>query len=88
MPSKVAEHEAAVKELIAQFTEQKVAIPQIEAFMRDDFHYYYVMPTENFAAVDALNKTMEEFDKKLGEAKSSIRVLQVPTRIMRCSRRA
>ena len=68
-PSKVAEYEAALKELLAQLTQQKAAV-QFNASMRDDFHYYFVMPVENFSAVDELNKTMEEFDKKIGEMKS------------------
>lgn len=68
-PSKAAEYEAALKDLLALLAQQKSTI-QFEASRRDDFHYYFVMPVENFSAVDALNKTMEEFDKKIGEAKS------------------
>ncbi len=68
-PSKVAQYEAAVKELVAQFAMHKFAVP-FQTYMQDDFHYIYVSPLDNFSSLDNLEKAVAEFNKKQGKEKS------------------
>ena len=66
-PSKFMEFEAAMKEYVALNT--KLEFPHAwQAYRTTDFHYYLVMPIENYAALDELfnysSKVMEKAGKE------------------------
>jgi len=64
-PSMLMEHEAAMKEMIALTAKHNYPFPWY-AYSTDDFHYYYVMPVEDFADVDKLFNTWGEVMAKAG----------------------
>ncbi|MFQ5604093.1 MAG: hypothetical protein ACE5HS_12580 [bacterium] len=68
-PSMVAQYESAVKDYVAEFVKHKIAFPYMQSSSTNDFHYFYLVPLENFADLDKIKKAGEEFDKKLGEEK-------------------
>jgi len=61
-PAMAARYEAAVKKEI------ELGYPYpFMAYSSDDFHYYFLIPIENYAGLDALNKGEGEWAKKIGE---------------------
>ncbi|MFQ6113666.1 MAG: hypothetical protein ACE5NG_06195 [bacterium] len=68
-PSMVSEYEAATKEFVAKLAEHQMTGSSYyyTAFVDNDFHYYYVTPVENLAAIDNMEKDWNEFVKKVGE---------------------
>lgn len=64
-PSKVAEYEAHVKEVLE--LSAKYEFPyQFYAFSYDDFHYRFGFPIENFSDIDNFYEVGEELSKKMG----------------------
>jgi len=61
-PAMVAQYEAAVKKEI----ELGYPFP-VEAYSTDDFYYYFLVPIENYAGIDAMNKAEADWDAKVGE---------------------
>lgn len=62
-PAMASKFEAAIKEELAVYAEVKFPY-SISAYSSDDFHYYFLMPIENHAAIDAVNKADEDVMKK------------------------
>jgi hypothetical protein len=61
-PAMVAQYEAAVKREI------ELGYPHsFEGYSTDDFHYYFLVPIENYAGIDALNKMEADWAAKVGE---------------------
>jgi hypothetical protein len=61
-PAMVAQYEAAVKK------EVELGYPYpVQAYSTDDFHYYFLVPIENYAGIDALNKGEGEWAAKIGQ---------------------
>ena len=54
-PSKFMEYEATMKEFVALYAKHECPYPWL-AYRTNDFHYYFVMPVENLAAVDKVFK--------------------------------
>ncbi|MFQ5709515.1 MAG: hypothetical protein ACE5HO_18820 [bacterium] len=66
-PSMVEKYEAAVKEFVAEISKHKLAVPFIRTSMRDDFHYYFVIPVENLADAENIDKAFGEVVKRVGD---------------------
>ena len=64
-PSMVSKYEEAAKGLVAKLTENNMASPSYMTAVRDDFHYIYIRPLENMAALDT--NPWKELEKKMGE---------------------
>jgi len=64
-PSKVFEFEKALKEEFIIYAKHGIRIPNQMA-STDDFHYYLLLPMENFAGIDELYKQFDEAHKKMG----------------------
>jgi hypothetical protein len=61
-PAMVAQFEAAVKKEI------ELGYPYpYSAYSTDDFYYYFLVPIENYAGIDAMNKTEGEWAAKAGQ---------------------
>jgi hypothetical protein len=61
-PAMAARFEAAVKKEI------ELGYPYaFECYSTNDFHYYFLVPIENYAGIDALNKTEGEWAAKMGK---------------------
>ena len=61
-PAMAAKFEAAVKK------ENELGYPfPSEAYSTDDFHYYFLVPIENYAGIDAMNKSEGEWSAKIGQ---------------------
>ncbi len=61
-PSAMAVYEAVSKDFIAALAEKKVSSPALtfHGYMAPDFHYLYIVPLANFAALDS---SQAEWDK-------------------------
>jgi len=65
-PSKVGDFEAASKEEVALYAKYK--FPYAWSVSRtSDYHYYYLIPVENFAAIDNIFKAFDKVAKMAGE---------------------
>jgi len=64
-PSEVGEYEEAVKEFFALCAKHNFPY-SFYASSTVDFHYYFLMPVENFAAIDDFKNAAGEYIKKLG----------------------
>jgi len=66
-PSKFMEFETAMKEFVALYAQLEFPYAW-ETYRTSDFHYYLVMPIENYAALDGIfnyfNKIMEKAGKE------------------------
>jgi hypothetical protein len=63
-PAMVSQFEAAVKREI------ELGHPSpYNTFSTDDFHYYFVMPIQNFARIDSMEKADDEWSAKIGKEK-------------------
>jgi len=52
----------------AQKKEIELGYPfPFEAYSTDDFHYYFLVPIENYAGIDAMNKSEGEWAAKIGQ---------------------
>jgi len=61
-PAMAAKFEAAVKK------ENELGYPYpYSAYSTDDFYYYFLVPIENYAAIDAMNKMEGEWAAKAGQ---------------------
>jgi hypothetical protein len=61
-PAMVAKYEAAVKK------EVELGYPfPFEVYSTDDLHYYFLMPIENYAGIDVMNKAEGEWAAKIGQ---------------------
>jgi hypothetical protein len=61
-PAMAAKFEAAVKREI----ELGYPMP-FETYSTDDFYYYFLVPIENYAGIDAMNKAEGEWAAKIGQ---------------------
>ena len=61
-PAMAAKFEAAVKREI------ELGYPLLfETYSTDDFYYYFLVPIENYAGIDAMNKAEGEWAAKIGQ---------------------
>jgi len=61
-PAMVAKYEAAVKREI------ELGYPHpFEGYSTDDYHYYFLVPIDNYAGIDTLNKVEADWAAKAGE---------------------
>lgn len=65
-PSMVGEFEAVSKEELALYAKHEFPLSWTTYSTRD-FHYYYTMKVENFAAIDELHKTFGKMKEKIGD---------------------
>jgi NIPSNAP len=63
--SRVAEYEAAVKDLLANLAKHEFAFG-LDIYSTDDGHYYAVYPLKNYADVDAWFNAWAELAQKMG----------------------
>jgi hypothetical protein len=66
-PAMAAKFEAAVKREI----ELGYPMP-FETYCTDDFYYYFLVPIENYAGIDAMNKSEGEWAAKIGQEYQSL----------------
>lgn len=65
-PSKFMEYEATMKEFVALYAKHECPYPWL-AYRTSDFHYYFVMPVENFAALDDVFSYFGKVAEKAGK---------------------
>ena len=65
-PSKFMEYEATMKEFVALYAKHECPYPW-SAYRTSDFHYYFVMPVENFAALDDVFSYFGKVAEKAGK---------------------
>jgi hypothetical protein len=65
-PSTVAEYEKAQKAFSTAAAQHNYSVGYT-AYSTNDFHYYYIIPIDNFAGIDALMKEYEGFIQKMGQ---------------------
>ncbi len=65
-PSMVDEFEAVSKEELALYDKYEFPLSWY-AYSTRDFHYYYIMKIENFAAIDEAHKAFGEIKEKMGD---------------------
>ncbi len=65
-PSKIADLEAALKEMVAYSTQHKYPYPWY-TYSDDNYHYYYVMPIKDYADITNIFKTWAELGEKVGD---------------------
>jgi hypothetical protein len=63
--SRVAEYEAAVRDLLANLAKHEFAF-NLDIYSTDDSHYYAVYPLKNYADADAWFKAWAELAQKMG----------------------
>ncbi|NIR50433.1 hypothetical protein GWO43_18145 [candidate division KSB1 bacterium] len=68
-PAMANQYEAAVKEMMSAVATHKLAVPSIHVSMREDFHYYYLIPIESVAQMEKVDKAFGEFIDKIGKDK-------------------
>lgn len=68
-PSMVDQYEAAVKELMAAMKTHELAVPYMQASMREDFHYYYLIPIESLGDIEKIDNAFGEVVQKIGQEK-------------------
>ena len=61
-PAMIAKFETAIKKEI----ELGYPLP-FQTYSRDDYRYYILMPIENYAGIDAINKAEKEWAMKIGK---------------------
>ena len=64
-PSTAGEYEAACQEEVALYAKYKFPYSW-HASSTNDFHYYFLMAVENYAAIDNIYKAFDEIEKKMG----------------------
>jgi hypothetical protein len=62
-------YESTSKEWVKLMTEAGLDFPYMWASQRDDAHYYYLFPLENYAAVDKFPETFGAAIEKIGKDK-------------------
>lgn len=62
-------YESTSKEWVKTMTEAGLDLPYVEASQRDDGHYYYLIPLDNYAAIDKMQAIFGAAIDKVGKDK-------------------
>lgn len=66
---KIDQYEAASKEFIKLFSDEKLDVPGIYASESEDFHFYYLVPISNYADIDKLSAAFGSAFKNADQTK-------------------
>ncbi len=75
-PAMVTQYETAVKEWVNVMRTHELAVPSIHVSMREDFHYYYVIPVKSLADMETIDKAFGALVEKIGKEKFTAMVEQ------------
>lgn len=61
----VDQYEKTSKEIMQLFKDKNLGVSAIYASMRDDDHYYYIVPISSYASIDTIGQAFNEFGKAI-----------------------
>jgi hypothetical protein len=66
---KIDEYNQSAKDFTKMFTDMKLDVPAIYASESDDYHFFYLVPINNYADVDKLNSAFNDLFSKADKDK-------------------
>lgn len=69
---KYYQYEETSKEWVTLMTEAGLDIPRVHASQRDDFHFYYLIPIENYGELDKVHEKLKSAYEKWDKQKTSV----------------
>ena len=68
---KIDEYNQSAKDFTKMFADMKLDVPAIYASETDDFHFFYLVPINNYADVDKLNSAFNDVFSKADKDKTA-----------------